>query len=330
MQSFRFERASPDRLCDIVDLVNMVFMPNHLPARGMQEIFPLFLSKDNACNLFISIVDDAVVSHIGIYPGTIRIGEENFNVASMGAVCTHPDFRGKGIATNLFGYVEQSLKEEGFDLLLVSGGRGLYRRNGCVDLTGFVGAVFSRNNERSHRRESGKDFEFFELPGECHNLDQVLDAYQREHVRFERTLDTFRTTLNSLSLDPNSLVVLGEALDSEKVVGYVIVRISMKDGAKVGEMREYAGDRRAVVDGLYKLIYDYDLRSIDLCIPGWDRELIGLLREYGIETFERSLPGYTGKIITFSRGVERLMSQYGEANDCGLSIPMPLPGVNYV
>lgn len=330
MQSFKFERATPDNVNDIIELVNRVFMPDHPPGRGMKEIFPLLLSQDNSKNLFVSLLDDTIVCHMGIYPSIVRIGSETVKVASMGAVCTHPDFRERGIATNLFGYVEQCLKEERVDLLLVSGGRGLYRRNGCVDLTAYATATFSRNNRRSCRWEPSKSFEFLQLPGECYNLDRVFNVYEREHIRFERTLDTFRKTLNSLSLDTRSSVVLGEGLANQEVIGYILVRISTRDGIRVGEMREYAGDRRSVLDALYQAIDDYDLSIVELCIPKHDTELIRLLHECGVETLDRNLPGHTAKVLTFSASIERLLSRCGPASDSGLGIPMPLPGANYV
>lgn len=330
MQSFEFLRATPKHVLEIIELSNRIFMPDHPPGKGMKEIFPLFLSQDNSKNLFVALFDDRVVCHMGICPSIVRIGAETLKIASMGAVCTHPDFRGRGIATNLFGHVEQCLKEERVDLLLVSGGRGLYRRNGCVEFTGFTTAVLSKDNRHSYEWGTSENFEFVELPGECDDLDQVFKTYGREPVRFERTFDAFQQTLNSLSLDARSLVVLAKALIGERVVGYVLLRISTRDGVRVGEVREYAGDRRSVLGTLYQTFDEYGLNIVELCIPKHDTELTRLLQGYGVDILEGSLPGHTGKILTFSTSVENLLSRCGSASDTGLGIPIPLPGANYV
>ena len=52
------------------------------------------------------------------------------DVGSLGSVCTHPDYRGRGLAGSLLAHVENELRAQGVDLLYVSGGRSLYLRGG--------------------------------------------------------------------------------------------------------------------------------------------------------------------------------------------------------
>ena len=59
------------------------------------------------------------------YDGLVRVG-------SIGAVCTHPDYRGHGLATQLMDLCTRRLYEGGARLMLISGGRGLYRRLGFI------------------------------------------------------------------------------------------------------------------------------------------------------------------------------------------------------
>ena len=45
--------------------------------------------------------DGIVVSHLDLYWKTIRIDQQQVEVAAIGQVCTHPDYRGRGLATSL-------------------------------------------------------------------------------------------------------------------------------------------------------------------------------------------------------------------------------------
>lgn len=73
-----------------------------------------------------------LVSKIGVYHARVRMGEAVFPVASIGGVCTHPDFQGRGLATHLLEYCTGRLVEQGAQLMLVSGTLGLYTRQGNV------------------------------------------------------------------------------------------------------------------------------------------------------------------------------------------------------
>ncbi len=72
------------------------------------------------------------VSKIGIYHSRVSVYGSHLRVGSIGGVCTHPDYRGLGLATRLLDYCTRKLTDEGARLMLISGVRGLYTRAGCV------------------------------------------------------------------------------------------------------------------------------------------------------------------------------------------------------
>ena len=49
------------------------------------------------------------------------------SMASMGAVCTHPEYQGRGIGTRLLYETFNGLERDGVSVVTISGGRGLYR-----------------------------------------------------------------------------------------------------------------------------------------------------------------------------------------------------------
>jgi GNAT superfamily N-acetyltransferase len=72
-----------------------------------------------------------LVSFMGLVPFVIQVGKAQLNVFSMGAVCTHPEYRGQGIAGQLLDRCKQHADEAGAALLFISGDRSLYTRVHC-------------------------------------------------------------------------------------------------------------------------------------------------------------------------------------------------------
>ena len=81
------------------------------------------------------------VSQIGIYHSQVNLYGCPLRIASIGGVCTHPDYRGLGLATRLLETCVHNLVAEGARLMLVSGARNLYTRLGCVAAQDFEAIV---------------------------------------------------------------------------------------------------------------------------------------------------------------------------------------------
>jgi GNAT superfamily N-acetyltransferase len=75
--------------------------------------------------------DGRLVSFAGLVPSVVRIGAARLHVYSYGAVCTHPDYRGKGLASSILDFAKRHIRRADASLLLVSGGRSLYTNAGC-------------------------------------------------------------------------------------------------------------------------------------------------------------------------------------------------------
>ena len=63
--------------------------------------FPALFCAENTANLQIALEDGRIVSHVGIARQTLITGGCRLPAACIGSVGTHPDFRGKGLATEL-------------------------------------------------------------------------------------------------------------------------------------------------------------------------------------------------------------------------------------
>ncbi|HEY9593141.1 MAG TPA: GNAT family N-acetyltransferase, partial [Spirochaetia bacterium] len=112
-------------------LADEVFYPDGRVS--MPSAFPALFSASNLRNLRVMVDNGAPVALAGCIVGAVSVYGALIPTASIGAVCTREFHRGMGLAGRV---VEDALDEargQGAVLALVSGGRSLYRRMGCID-----------------------------------------------------------------------------------------------------------------------------------------------------------------------------------------------------
>lgn len=69
-------------------------------------------------------------AHVGIFPFIAIINGRPLKVAGIGAVATDPDFRGQGLMKKLMDHIDNQMVQDGFDLSVLWGERGLYQQYG--------------------------------------------------------------------------------------------------------------------------------------------------------------------------------------------------------
>jgi predicted N-acetyltransferase YhbS len=75
---------------------------------------------------------DVLVGHFGVYDLSLRFGGAVLRVAGVGAVATHPDWRGQGLMKELAAAAVDGLDAAGYDASLLYGIPGFYHRFGYV------------------------------------------------------------------------------------------------------------------------------------------------------------------------------------------------------
>ena len=230
-----------EEFTQVIRLVNYVFRESSNRPSNMEKWYPLLFNNDNLENMRIMCEDDRPVSHLGISESEIVIYGCKTKIGSIGAVCTHPEYRKRGFASLLLEDGIKKMNEDGADIALVSGGRNLYKRAGCVEAG------------RVHKfRISGSDLKRFNtqkvevFPYQERNLENIVGVYQKEVVRFFRSLEDFKRILTAGAAMDREAEILTVHRANE-FLGYLAIQIpgEKKGEARIGQVVEYSGTRGA-------------------------------------------------------------------------------------
>ena len=155
---------------------------------------------------------------------------------------------------------------------MVSGKRTLYSRAGCVE----AGKVY-----RFRTRSSALTI-FEDVEVKPYTEDKVMDLvtlYQREPVRFKRSLDEFKLLAGRRILEGAAKVRHLVAYKRRRPIAYV----SALEFKRAWSLVEYAGSRRAVLRMISDLSRTSNIDTFELNIPYGDWEMLSLLEDMGLK-----------------------------------------------
>lgn len=265
-----FRTARPEEVRQIVDLANYVFRTSSGLEPSMGRQYPIFLSPENASNLYIAVEDGKIVSHIGIYKNNAYIRGHRVSMAGMGSVCTHPDYRGRGLATKLLHYVFESITSCTFD-----------------GESPFDDAKFGAGG--------GYKYSYIADPQDTSIL---ADIYHREPVRYERSKWLFPVLFKAMpTVHPPAgrvyTAVVASIQSSNSGIAYAI-GYEREPGNY--EIIEYAGERSVVPGMIQYLIKQKNMKQVKIYYPTYDTVLTELFASIA-STKEEMLSSMTVKII---------------------------------
>lgn len=291
-----------EELQDLTELINYVFRSSSGKEPDMHICFPIFISDKNLDNLLVMVDEESgkPVSHMGLWINEFSYFGQPMKVGSLGSVCTDPNFRGQGLATKLMEAVFNRLEAEGVDLLLVSGGRGLYQRAGCTE----VG-----------------DVKWYALPQQPLNLDfeVVVDPdvslmnelWIREPLHSKRGLKNFETLVDAKALarciNCQSTVYMARLGNSP--LAYVQ---AITSADKTVYIYEWAGDRTSLVQLALYIANLPDVNSVQWPIPSWEKTLLALIEHSNASLAKTTELSGTYKIVRFAPFVDKVSNYLSE------------------
>ncbi len=285
----------------VIELANYVFRESSDRPSNMEKWFPLLFNDDNLENMRIMCMDGRPVSHLGISENEITIYGCKTRIGSIGAVCTHPEYRKRGFASLLLKDGIEKMDKDGVDIVLVSGRRNLYGRAGCVEAGRVHKFRIFRSDLKSFDTQKVKVF-----PYEERNLENIVEVYQKEAVRFFRPLEDFKRILTAgVAMDREAEILTVHR--ANEFLGYLAIQIPVEKESegRSSQVVEYSGVREAIIDAIRCIFERYDLQELSFNVPFHDSELIHLLNQKNLGSSIENIPGVI-KIISFPRLMDRL------------------------
>jgi GNAT superfamily N-acetyltransferase len=271
----------------LLELLNSVFRPK---TRSMAHEHGYMYCRENGEFLRVMLANGLPVSHFGAKLWTVSCLGVPLRQASVGGVCTHPDFRGRGFATVLLKDAEALLRRAGIDLVLVSGGRGLYLTNGYEKAGRCLRYELNSGSASGLATEEVRIRSF--KPADLRVLAAVAE---REPVRYERSLDELAGLVEGrlARIIPDRMVIVSCA---GRDLAWFDIMTSF-DG-KVLTLWDYAGDRAAILAGLGRFMLAHSIDGLSVPVPAHDVALAGRLGAVAKARVE-DLPEHTVKILDF-------------------------------
>lgn len=280
---YTFGHCRPTELFQLVELANRVFRAQRDGDMGAE--YPLVFEAPNVENLRVARCGERIVAHVGLCIRDAHILGAPIRVASIGAVATDPDHRGKGLASQLMAQARAQAVEAGASLMLISGGRGLYHRLGFVEV-----GLFYQYRVPAGAADAGIEVTEFQSD----DLPALISLYQSEPVRFLRPISDWHKLVAAgmLMNQPADIRVIRHG---NAIVGYAGVQ-RPRAGAEAARVREIAGSRSALAGALPEIARDYGAARAEVVTWGADAEWRAQAVIRGWRWSPMSFPGTLGII----------------------------------
>ncbi|MCR8645531.1 GNAT family N-acetyltransferase [Paenibacillus sp. N1-5-1-14] len=295
-------------MIEAITLANSIF--RDAEQVSMADAFPLVFSE-NLGQSFGAFEDGKLVAFMGLVPAQIRVGASQFDVYSLGAVCTHPDYRGKGYAGQILDQIKVHISQTGASLLLVSGDRPLYIRAHCYQYSTVKRYLLDPQNIQQIANLSD-DITIRELGAtDWFKLHQVASA---RFSRYEQSISELASMIRAqayascVKLTHRTLV----AEQNGQLIAFAVVSVpTTYVKRRPPFVVEYGGDPRVVASLLKQVVTAYNLDRLDAAIIWHDDVLHESLSEV---PFEAESNYGTVHIVNSERFLTELQPYLNQAN----------------
>ena len=285
----------PEELPSLARLVDTVFASGR--AGTMFGSYPQLFNEPNLDNLLVFVDDGRVVSHVGMIQRWAGLAGCRVRVACVGSVSTYEEYRDRGLATGLFEAACRKAKADGVDLMMISGGRGLYRRAGAADVgCDFVGQV----------GQTAADLlcDDAVVLDECRALDVAacVEAYGAKRAHFIRPESDWLGLLEARKCMGRHVRFV-VARRGGVFCGYFIVADTNDKGAR--QVIEFAGRDNDVAGALKPLMASCEADTLKVRLQAGDAALKSLCEHAGV-AFEAVNALGSLLVLNFSQLMQRL------------------------
>lgn len=287
----QFHPCTIDDHAQTIALIVTTFKP------PMLEEFPLLLGTDNLSHMWIAKDDQHVVAVVNYYITPVHLDDVTLSIASIGAVATHPDYRGRGLSSQLLQLAEAQMKAEGVDIVVISGDLPHYRRYGADQISLMdTFTIPPRPSSVVLRPYTPMD------------LHVCYEFYQRQRFRYGRSLAEMKSLIDAaLTPDPWWDTHVDVIARGHERLGYMVYAIEKNHTtAYIHELVSQPLDAVAACHALYQRhphLTDVVLELIH------NDPLGATFRELGYSV-KRDTLEHTSKIVRFNQVLEKLQPYF--------------------
>ncbi len=291
----------------LINLVNRTFRSDGIGR--MEEEYAFLFDKNNRKNILVFEDQRRIAAVVSYLCEDVWIEKTRFKMALVGGVATDEQYRGQGLATRLMERAFQNCLKQSIDLMYISGTRNLYQRLGCTVCGKFYTAILKKEKTWNPRPELGI------RPYHEKDFSKYLPIIETESTRIHHAPERFKQLLRKNHFEKSQQKSF-TIIRKNQVAGYLVVGLSENKN----EIREYAGDRKALVGVLPLLLETPDCSEVKIFISGTDRNLLNSLENKGIPFTLGPLPKGTVKVIHFGRFFKKLKPLLIKKEIRGLSL----------
>jgi GNAT superfamily N-acetyltransferase len=281
-QSPEIRRVRQDEMPLAVRLADSVFRDYDPDKRSFAKSHPQLFAP-GLCQSFAAFIDGRPVSFVGLVPSIVRIGSAQIHCCSIGGVCTHPDYRGRGYAGIILQRVLDHIDRAGASLLLVSGNRSLYKRANCFEFGSF--RSYTLDHERSARLTAQH-----RASGVTIREADAVDWFGLRNAAATR-LNAFEQSLWDLALlieaEPagSAIKLHHKVLAAEQdgaIRAFVVIGVPYANTATVPRAFEWAGEAPLVACLFAEALQRYNISELTVPVAWHEAKMSDLLACAGI------------------------------------------------
>lgn len=303
--------ARQDEFSQVMELVNQVFKPKN--GVSLEYQFLTLLCPENSENMQIISADGQPVACFNLYKGSLEIYGTSIEIAFVGAVATHKDFRGKGLGGSLVEYSEEKMRGEGADVILISGNKSIYTKRSYTEEFTYAAGEIKPGTPHS-------DVEIISLTEDMIHLARKI--YLTEPVRFIRSYGDYKKLFHGTQLCEDFKGNFIFMIKKQGVYSaYILLRYEPENRGLF--VCEYAGNRSSIIDALVMICdspVKYGLTScknITCVYPGWDLVMHAEMLGKDIKPVYKSV-NHTIKVINLGGLINKLMPYFSQIVDAEL------------
>jgi predicted acetyltransferase len=267
------------------------------------EEYPQLFHDGNLENCRVILEDGQIVSHVGLTQQWASIFGCKVGVGCIGGVGTLETHRGRGYATKLFDDASVKCYAEGYDFMIISGDRRLYRLAGCRKVGLDYEATLSLTD--AEKFSAGVSI----AQAAKADIPKMSAIYRNEPVRFVRPREVYERAFES-SVVMNRFSSFWLILKGDALRGYAIVSKPREGGTGVW-IAEYAGERSSILSALPQIASHYNRQRASLHVSGNDVLMQSLLTEKGV-SLEPTHSAGTVQIVNFPQLMDRMRPYFSE------------------